>query len=257
MSSNTRAVIRAKLGHKIVLAAIATACLTGLLIFVLTRFSNRKPFQKVMCDSSKIKNPESCSCPSGETQSSNGNCVQTFGGSCEKSIDCEDNLVCHSGKCICRLLDQKYSKGKNFCISRIGGPCIGSFGCPELSFCKKFVFQEYGMCQCNGGFLVSPEGHCEGSYLQSCSSLVPCDSISGLACIDGFCRCQNFGWFDEGRRVCLGLVGSTCDLSLKEESSCVENAECLRQHPKLPPTCTCKQGFSVDATYTCEEWSKK
>ncbi|CAG7825826.1 unnamed protein product [Allacma fusca] len=192
-------------------------------------------------------------CDPGWTKTSKGNCVKAFGESCTEAEDCHENLFCHSGKCTCFFDDQAYSPLTQSCMSKIGGPCNAQeHSCPDHSFCKNFPDEQHGVCECSPGFLVSGEGHCEGAFNTPCLASISCDVIAGLACIDGFCRCRKFGLYDAGARSCLGLVGSRCNLTSSEGTSCIKHAQCETSHPKLVPLCNCQPGFTVNAAYMCE-----
>jgi len=214
------------------------------------------PTSSAVCELGTVIS-EPCSCPKGFSKATLSRfCVKKFGELCSSAEECDDNLECFSGRCSCGIQDHTYSQKLGSCVSKVGGPCDlhDSLTCPDNSFCKIFSNQSHGVCECSKGFVVNREGECEAGYEETCSPSIRCDSVAGLACVNGKCRCRNFEEYDLERRACLGLVGSTCKpsrLTSEEETNCVRNAVCTRSHPKLAPTCSCKVGYVVTSFYNC------
>ncbi len=177
--------------------------------------------------------------------------VQSFGETCNRRKECNEDLHCLKGKCQCQNPDgQVFSEKLGICAVKIGRRCgtdeheleennnttdvhenstkKEDLICVENAMCKKIKLRKW--CRCKEGFTPNSGGSkCSpvALYGDNCSLNEPCEKRSGTECIHGQCICP-FGndhqFFDNQEKLCVSYASKNC--SIPKVSHCVKNAEC-------------------------------
>ncbi|CAG7723107.1 unnamed protein product, partial [Allacma fusca] len=198
-----------------------------------------------------------CHCKDGFTPSKSGTCGKPYGATCTKG-ECVEGLVCKGNFCSCQYSHQEFCTLTLSCRNKIRGPCTANEDCIETSNCHLYNNHTFGECKCKDGYIENLKRECDVEHGGDCVRNSDCDSVAGLVCTEGNCKCRGFAKFSEDNRKCLSLVGGDCHTSSTGNSSCIENAHCAIIGKETlangnPGTCVCNDGFSISPEYTCNE----
>ncbi|ODM98490.1 Tenascin-X [Orchesella cincta] len=184
----------------------------------------------------------------------NATCERKRGYSqkCTVSESCEDNFCDKNGHCGCNSTTSLYDPIKRTCVRLANAKCYDLRDCVPNAVCRSHgrlnPVDEDAVCICKEGYFESANGTCEWKrhFGEACTESKQCQDVSDLICsVHGRCECNvTISTFDETRRTCLRLHGSSCS----SNQHCVPNAKC-----RNPMYFVHFDNFSPHAKCECEK----